>query len=37
MKAGIVRCLQTEYYCPGTTDFKAIRKKNGVESGRFAS
>lgn len=24
MKVGIIRCKQTEGYCPGTTDFKAI-------------
>jgi len=35
MKIGLIRCLQTEYMCPGTTDFKIIRKKKcafeGVE------
>ena len=35
MKVGIIRCMQTEDYCPGTTDFKAIREKScafeGVE------
>ena len=30
MKVGIIRCMQTEDYCPGTTDFKAIREKTGV-------
>jgi len=27
MKVGIIRCLQTEDMCPGTTDFKVIREK----------
>lgn len=27
MKLGIIRCMQTEDYCPGTTDFKAIKNK----------
>ena len=30
MKLGIIRCMQTEDYCPGTSDFKAIRKKSGA-------
>ena len=30
MKVGIIRCMQTEDYCPGTTDFRAIREKTGV-------
>jgi predicted metal-binding protein len=29
MKLGIIRCMQTEDYCPGTSDFKAIREKTG--------
>lgn len=33
MKVGIIRCMQTEDYCPGTTDFKAIRKKTGIFEG----
>ena len=33
MKVGIIRCMQTEDYCPGTTDFKAIREKTGSFSG----
>lgn len=33
MKLGIIRCMQTEDYCPGTTDFKAIREKTGAFSG----
>lgn len=30
MKVGIIRCMQTEDYCPGTTDFQMIREKKGV-------
>jgi len=30
MKLGIIRCMQTEDYCPGTADFKAIRNKTGI-------
>lgn len=30
MKVGIIRCMQTEDYCPGTTDFRMIREKAGV-------
>ena len=33
MKVGIIRCMQTEDYCPGTTDFKAIRERTGVFEG----
>ena len=33
MKVGIIRCMQTEDYCPGTTDFRAIREKTGVFAG----
>lgn len=29
MKVGIIRCMQTEDYCPGTTDFRMIREKQG--------
>lgn len=32
MKIGIIRCMQTEDYCPGTADFKAIKEKSGVFS-----
>lgn len=28
MKLGIIRCMQTEDYCPGTTDFKMIREQD---------
>jgi predicted metal-binding protein len=35
MKVGVIRCIQTEDMCPGTTDFKVIREKKlafeGVE------
>jgi len=30
MKVGIIRCMQTEDYCPGTTDFKVICEKKGA-------
>lgn len=30
MKVGIIRCMQTEDYCPGTTDFKIIRERKGA-------
>ncbi len=30
MKVGIIRCMQTEDYCPGTTDFKIIAEHKGV-------
>ena len=33
MKVGIIRCMQTEDYCPGTTDFKMIREKGGAFEG----
>lgn len=33
MKAGIIRCMQTEDYCPGTHDFQIIRDKTGVFEG----
>jgi len=33
MKLGIIRCMQTEEICPGTSDFKAIREKKGVFEG----
>ncbi len=29
MKVGIIRCLQSEEYCPGTMDFKVIRERKG--------
>ena len=33
MKLGIIRCMQTEDYCPGTADFRAIREKRGAIEG----
>jgi predicted metal-binding protein len=33
MKVGIIRCMQTEDYCPGTTDFQMIRERKGVFEG----
>lgn len=30
MKIGIIRCMQTEDYCPGTTDFKVVKEKKGA-------
>ncbi len=30
MKIGIIRCMQTEDYCPGTKDFQVIRDKQGA-------
>lgn len=30
MKIGIIRCMQTEDYCPGTPDFKAIWEHTGA-------
>lgn len=32
MKVGIIRCMQTEDYCPGTLDFKTIRERKGTFS-----
>lgn len=33
MKVGIIRCQQTEDYCPGTTDFRMIRERKGAFEG----
>lgn len=33
MKLGIIRCMQTEDYCPGTKDFEAIRNRAGAFAG----
>ncbi|MDD4494074.1 MAG: CGGC domain-containing protein [Eubacteriales bacterium] len=33
MKVGIIRCTQTEDYCPGTTDFKMIKERKGAFEG----
>ena len=30
MKVGIIRCMQTEDYCPGTADFNIIKKRAGA-------
>ena len=30
MNVGIIRCLQTEDLCPGTTDFRIIRERKGI-------
>ena len=30
MKLGIIRCMQTEDYCPGSRDFKTIRERKGA-------
>ena len=33
MKLGIIRCMQTEDYCPGSADFKSIRERTGAFAG----
>lgn len=33
MKLGLIRCLQTEDTCPGTTDFKVVSMKKGAFEG----
>ena len=33
MKVGIIRCKQTEDYCPGNTDFKMIKERKGAFAG----
>ena len=33
MKIGIIRCMQTEDYCPGTTDFRVIKEHKGAFEG----
>lgn len=33
MKLGIIRCMQTEDFCPGTTDFKMIKERKGIFEG----
>ena len=33
MLVGIIRCLQTEEYCPGTADFRAVRERAGAFAG----
>lgn len=33
MKVGILRCEQTEDFCPGSNDFKVIRERSGGFAG----
>jgi predicted metal-binding protein len=33
VKVGIIRCMQTENFCPGTFDFKAIANRTGAFEG----
>lgn len=33
MKIGIIRCAQTEDYCPGTADFLMIKERKGAFEG----
>ena len=33
MKVGVIRCQQTEDYCPGTADFRVIRENQGAFAG----
>ena len=33
MKLGIIRCMQTEGYCPGSVDFAALRERRGAFAG----
>ena len=33
MKLGVIRCMQTEDYCPGATDFRAVRERTGAFAG----
>ena len=33
MKVGILRCMQTEDFCPGTMDFRMIQQKQGAFHG----
>lgn len=35
MKVGIIRCMQTEDFCPGTTDFKAWFGRRWAHLRRF--
>ena len=34
MKVGIIRCMQTEDYCPGSTCFQMIREQKGAFAGQ---
>ena len=33
MKLGVIRCMQTEDYCPGTTCFKVMKTRQGAFQG----
>ena len=33
MNLGIIRCMQTEDYCPGSRDFQTIRERKGAFMG----
>lgn len=33
MKLGIIRCMQTEDFCPGTRDFRTVKNHEGVFAG----
>jgi len=33
VKVGLIRCMQTEDMCPGTTDFKVMKEKKGAFAG----
>ena len=33
MNLGIIRCMQTEDYCPGSRDFRTIRERKGAFMG----
>lgn len=33
MKVGIIRCMQTEDFCPGTTDFRVLQARQGAFEG----
>ncbi len=33
MKLGIIRCMQTEDFCPGTRDFKVVRERTDMFEG----
>jgi len=33
MKVGFIRCMQTEDYCPGSGDFRAVKNKTGAFEG----
>lgn len=33
MNIGVIRCAQTEDYCPGTTDFRVIKERKGAFEG----